>query len=160
MEHVATAAKVNKALVYRYFGNKQKLFEAVIEDQLRSRIDVLESLPEDLGDMLTTWFKTTLSDKQFMRLILREALERGGDPVLKAKREEYYDRQIETLREFQRKGHITDRISPDALFCLLLCAVVGPAAFPQVMALSYRKKKPFEEAYSEALQELAELLKP
>lgn len=160
MEHVATAAKVNKALVYRYFGNKQRLFEAVMEDQLRSRIKVLESLPEELGDMLTAWFKTTMSDRQFMRLIQREALEKRGDPVLKAKREEYYDRQIGILRELQRAGRITDRFSPDALFCLLLCVVVGPAAFPQVMAMSYRKKKPFEESYTEALQELAELLKP
>lgn len=160
MEHVAAAAKVNKALVYRYFGNKHKLFEAVMEDQLRSRIEVLDSLPDDLGDILTAWFKATMSDRQFMRLIQREALESRGDPVLKAKREEYYDRQIGILRRLQRAGLITERFSPDALFCLLLCAVVGPSAFPQVMAMSYRKKRPFEESYTKALQELAELLKP
>jgi len=49
---IAAAAAVNKAMLYYYFGSKQGLYEAVVEDHFcefnRQALDVLESNDREL----------------------------------------------------------------------------------------------------------------
>lgn len=61
LEDVAARAGVSKATIYRYFENKDALFEAVIKDAIAPRFTEAETLVEAFqgtsADLLRTFFK-------------------------------------------------------------------------------------------------------
>src|ERR1700754_3642303 len=48
VDRIAEAAGCNKAMIYAYFGNKEKLFDAVFTDHVA---DLLEQAPFDASDL-------------------------------------------------------------------------------------------------------------
>ena len=82
LEHVARRAGFNKALIYRYFGDRVALLQAARRRRFAQRETLLDRLPASLGAMLRWWTRQQQADPHFMRLILREALQDdGGEPV-------------------------------------------------------------------------------
>src|SRR5258708_13540653 len=45
---IAAAAKANKQAIYAHFGNKDDLFDRVIDDHIRQLLDAVPFTPEDL----------------------------------------------------------------------------------------------------------------
>ena len=75
MEHVAVRAGYNKALVYRHFGDKKRLFRETLRHRFQRRETMLNSLPPSLPELLVWWSRQQRNEPDFMRLILREALQ-------------------------------------------------------------------------------------
>lgn len=137
IEHVARRAGCNKALVYRYFGDRDTLVREALRDRLARRTSVLDALPETAADALAHWTTQTLSDPIFVRLILREALAySGGEPVESEYRAAYYARQIDMVREQQARGALRAELDPEMLFLALLAVIAIPALLPQVVKLA------------------------
>ena len=91
IEHVALRAGCNKGLVYRYFGDKEGLFRAVLGDLFARREQALESAPPVLDEGLDYWYRNTVGETEFLTLLLREALtDDGGEPVEAERRRQYY----------------------------------------------------------------------
>lgn len=137
MEHVAERAGYNKALVYRWFNNKKTLFREALKRRFSQRAGLLEKLPETPAEILKWWSTQTAADPNFMRMILREALEsKGKEPVHAEFRREYYRRQVEMLRGFQAKRTIGQEFDVEMLFIALLSVVALTSALPQIVQLS------------------------
>lgn len=162
IESVARRAGCNKALVYRYYGDKTGLFEAALRSKFEGRTQILESLPESLAEIMSHWFRTTSDDPHFMRLIQHEALaDDGGEVVEQDYRRNYYRRQIELLAHFQQEGLVTDELETRYLFLALLSLIVYPTSFPQITRLATGQTvdgRAFRRGYARFLSGLAEQL--
>ena len=114
---IAQAARVNKALLYYYFQDKDALYEAVLDhvfSGLRERVmPVLES---NLGprqkmlEYLGTYFDYIAANPRFPRVVQAEWMRVGpkGNPQMRRIAREYfapiYRRVAEILREGAEKG--------------------------------------------------------
>lgn len=136
IEHVAKRAGYNKALVYRWFKDRDTLFREALKRRFSQRAGLLDKLPDTLPEILRWWSQQTAADPNFMRMILREALEaKDREPVLAESRREYYRRQIELLKRFQMNGRIGPEFDLEMLFIALLSVVTMTSALPQVVLL-------------------------
>lgn len=136
MEHVARRAGLNKALVYRHFGDRDRLFDETLRRQIEQRTALLSTLPETLAGMLRTWSRRQRADAGFLRLIAQEGLVHdGGEPRAAAERRAYYRRQIGLLERMQEAGRLPRAMDLEALFFALLLLTVGPVLLPQIQAL-------------------------
>lgn len=137
MEHVANRAKVNKALVYRHFENKEQLYVETIRAELEKRMTFLKSLPSTLEEILVAWSRRQADDTDFIRLIAQEGLQyRDGEPVEAQTRASYYAEQVGMLKKFQTKGLLRKDLDSESLFFALLLLTIGPVILPQVMQLA------------------------
>ncbi|MFW6066961.1 MAG: TetR/AcrR family transcriptional regulator [Myxococcota bacterium] len=137
MEHVARRAGCNKALVYRHFGDRHRLFDAALQRRFSDRRALLDELPEDFGELLVFWAEESRKDPVFMKMILREALEfRGDEPPHASFRRRYYRDQVGLLRRLQEQGRIDPGLDVEMLFIALLAVVTLTTALPQIVTLA------------------------
>ena len=160
MEHVATRAGCNKALIYRYFGDKEGLFQAVLGDLFTRREQTLESAPTVLDEGLEYWYRSTVVETDFLTLLLREALtDDGGEPVEAERRRAYYQKQIDGIRSAQADNPALGQgLEPDTLFLALLALITFPKLLPQVARLVTGQQpgtEAFDQRWSDCLNGLA-----
>lgn len=137
MEHVARRAGFNKALVYRYFTDRQGLFHAALERRFSLRSALLDELPGEFSEMLVFWSEQARKDPLFMKMVLREALETGpGAPAHATFRRAYYARQVQLVRRLQTDGKLHGDLDPEMLFIALLAVVMLTPALPQIVDLA------------------------
>lgn len=137
LENIARRCGKNKALIYRYFKDRDRLFEAALARLFRGREATRAAVPEDLGAALRYWFESTTADENFMRVIMREALNFQKDaPIVEdAFRRAYYERQIEGLKAMQKAGMVAQDLPPRETFLALTALISWPVSFPQVVTL-------------------------
>jgi len=164
LEHVAHRAGFNRALIYRYFGDREGLFHAALREQFARRAQLLDRVPDDLGEILSWWTSATLDDPTFIRMILRESLDYGGgEPIESAGRSQYYRRQLEMLEDLRRRGVVDGDFDKELLFLALLSVVILPAIMPQVVLLVTGEEAgsdAFLERWGRFLEKFAEALGP
>lgn len=164
LEHVARRANCNKALLYRYFGDREKLFAEALRHQFSKRQALLDRLPAGLDELLVWWTKITQRDPVFVKLMLREAFEYDGDiPVEAGSRTKYYRQQISLLRDLQDAGVIDEKLDKDMLFLALLSIIALPSLLPQVVWLvcGHDATSPeFGQRWSTFLESFALQLRP
>jgi AcrR family transcriptional regulator len=81
IERISLRAGVNRERLYSYFGNKQKLFEAVLSRALTAsfeNVPVEGEGPGAIGEFAGRYFDAALTSRSLSRLIMWEALEVGG----------------------------------------------------------------------------------
>ncbi|MFJ2829033.1 TetR/AcrR family transcriptional regulator [Streptomyces sp. NPDC087263] len=81
VDRIAAEAKANKRAIYEYFGDKNKLFAAVLE---RLMADLAQAVPpgdEDLPAYAERLFDYHRAHPEALRLLMWEALELGDQPV-------------------------------------------------------------------------------
>src|SRR5476651_2198152 len=64
---IARRAAINKRMLYHYFGNKEKLFRAVLRQKIAERRAWGASLSSDPAERLPFWFKTACADADWIR---------------------------------------------------------------------------------------------
>jgi AcrR family transcriptional regulator len=135
MEHVAKRAGYNKALVYRWFKDKETLFHQALTRRFSQRAGLLDKAPDSLAGLLVWWSGQTLKDPDFIRMILREALD-AKEPARSEFRRAYYRRQVDQVKRLQAEGSIDAAFDPEMLFIALLSVVTLTPAIPQVVELA------------------------
>ena len=164
IEAVARRAGFNKALVYRYFGDKAGLFRATLQRRFQYRSQLLDQLPASFAEILVWWTRQQRSDPHFMRLIQREALQdEGAEPVEAEARRDYYARQVQMLRDLQSAGIVDPDFDPEMLFVALTAVVVFPDTFPQIVRLATglsHVSDDFDDRWGAFLAQLAGALGP
>ena len=137
MEHVAKRAGYNKALVYRWFTDRETLFREALKRRFSQRAGLLDKLPQTLPEIFRWWSQQAASDQNFMRMILREALERREkEPVLDELRRGNDRRPIEILKGSEMKKRIGAEFDPEMLFLALLSVVTLTSVLPQIVQLA------------------------
>src|ERR1041385_6989385 len=66
---IARRARINKRMLYHYFGDKEELFRAVLRRKIAERAAWLASAPEDPCERLPSWFNLACRDREWVRLL-------------------------------------------------------------------------------------------
>jgi AcrR family transcriptional regulator len=161
MEHVARRAGLNKTLIYRHFGDKDRLFRECLAREFQRREQALDGLPSTLSEMLVWWAKRQQKDRDFILLILRESIaDRGDEPVDAKRRSAYYQRQVRQIEALQSKGEIDPALDPQMLFVALLALTIAPVSLPQIARMVVpRSSTTFASRWASFLRAFAEKLR-
>lgn len=111
VEAIATRAKANKRMIYHYFGSKEELFQAVLEDayaDIRTaelKLDLDHLSPEDAIVALTTHtWNYYLKNPEFMSLVNSENLHKARHVKNSARFKELHHGFISMLQRIIDRG--------------------------------------------------------
>ncbi len=161
---IARRARVNKRMLYHYFGNKDDLFREILGHKLGERMAWATAAPDDPVDGLAYWFDMASRDTEWVRLMQWEALEAGGGHVSReAERVRASRWAVDVLRDRQARGLLARDLDPAQMLLSMMALTTFPMAFPQLTRLvtgldpgdpAFRKQR------ADFLHRFAELFRP
>ncbi len=121
VDRIAERAKSNKRLIYIYFGNKEQLFDAVVERSLEAMIDAhAVPFPDDLPSYAVELFDYLEDRPGVQRLFSWRNLERTD--TSEAEQAAYRDK-VAQIAEAQRAGRLDAKLPAAHVFAFLLGVV-------------------------------------
>jgi AcrR family transcriptional regulator len=136
VDAIARRARINKRMLYHYFGNKKGLFREVMRRKMAERATWVASAPEDQAENLLYWFRIACRDREWVRLLEWEALQWGERKVIdETHRKENTALAIHRLQQRQDKGLVCGQFDPGQLLLSLMALTAYPLAFPQIARL-------------------------
>lgn len=134
---IARRARINKRMLYHYFGDKEGLFREVLRRKIADRSAWLASAPDDPVERLPFWFQMGLRDREWIQLLEWEALQWGEKKVIdEERRQESVGRAVERVRQQQAKGLLDPDLDPGQLLLSMMALTAYPLAFPQLARLT------------------------
>jgi len=144
---IARRARINKRMLYHYFGNKEHLFREIFDRKLQERAGWITEAPAELGPSLAYWFAMACEDSDWIRLIQWEALAAGDAPVVREEeRRASLARALDDLRARQRRGLVPQDLDAGHLLLTIMGVLTYPLAFPQVTRM-VTGKSPADPAF-------------
>ncbi|MCL2090719.1 MAG: TetR/AcrR family transcriptional regulator [Micrococcales bacterium] len=136
-DRIAAVSRVNKQRIYAYFGSKEGLFEAVVDDALEDLLDVVP-LPSDAPDAAAT-VRDYLGNlvayhrkhPELMRLMQWESLERTSAIDLRSPRALKCQAKVQTLATWL--GLTPEQTAP--LLVQIILLATGPQAVLNLTAM-------------------------
>jgi AcrR family transcriptional regulator len=125
VDRIASAARANKRLIYDYFGDKDGLFDAMVDANMDK---VIEANPMDASDLpgyAGRWFDYSREHPDEMRLFDWARLERRLGPIALGKRTQNYRRRLAAIDAAQREGTVSARLSPEQILMVIESLCVG-----------------------------------
>lgn len=111
IDEIAAATRTSKRMIYYYFGSKEGLYIAVLEDAYRRMRSIeaelhLEDLaPEDaLRRLVEFTFDHHHNNQYFVRLVMNENMERGAYLAQSKSIQQLNVPAIEAIRELYQRG--------------------------------------------------------
>jgi len=134
---IARRARINKRMLYHYFGDKEGLFREVLRRKIAQRSAWLANAPEDPVERLPVWFQLACRDRDWVQLLEWEALQWGEKKVIdEERRQESVGRGVERVRQQQAKGLLNPHLDPGQLLLSMMALTAYPIAFPQLARLA------------------------
>src|SRR3954462_3390260 len=134
---IARRARINKRMLYHYFGDKEGLFREVLRRKIADRSAWLASAPEDPVERLPFWFQMACRDRDWVQLLEWEALQWGEKKVIdEERRQESVGRAVERVRQQQAKGLLDPSLDPGQLLLSMMALPAYAVAFPQLARLA------------------------
>jgi TetR/AcrR family transcriptional regulator len=131
VDAIVAAAKVNKRMVYHYFGDKEGLYHAVLTEAYRSleavEIDAMthaHDIDALTAEIVRAYFQFLEQHPGFVRLLLWENLN-GGRGLARSEARLSKDPMLQTLGKLLRDGIAAGRIRPDMDARHLLISLIG-----------------------------------
>src|ERR1700759_1122217 len=121
MARIAERAGINKERLYKYFGDKQALFESVLTDELDKLAAAVAPVPafEDIGEFAGRTFDYHTAHPQLIRLMLWEGL--AGDRIAdEANRTAHYKNKAQAYAAAQRDGILDGDVDPEHLVFMII----------------------------------------
>src|ERR1700736_4421955 len=134
MARIAERAGINKERLYKYFGDKQALFETVLSDELEklaASVALSGASIEDIGEFAGHTFDYHAAHPELARLLQWEGLA-GGPPADEANRTAHYQRKVQAFVAAQRDGLLDDDLDPAHLVLLIIALAAWWQAVPQL----------------------------
>ena len=135
---IARRAKVNKRMLYHYYGNKEGLFRAVLRHKISDRRSRIEAqMPEsDTASSLPLWFRQNCRDIDWVRLLAWESLQTDDDRVLdEQERRRLALQAIARVKQKQVAGRLRKDVSAVHLQLAKVSLTMFPMALPQIARL-------------------------
>ncbi|MGA4545410.1 TetR family transcriptional regulator [Uniformispora flossi] len=132
---IAKRAGVNQERIYQYFGNKEKLFDAVLASELGKlalAVPLTATPALDLGDYAGRVFEYHRAHPHFVRLLAWEGLQCQDSVVAEGERAAHYDAKIATIAQAQRAGDVTDEIEAGRIMHAVVALTAAWIVFPQL----------------------------
>ena len=161
---IARRAAINKRMLYHYFGNKEKLFRAVLRQKITERRAGAENLSSDPAERLPFWFKTACADADWIRLLEWEALQGNGRKVIdETERRAQSAGWLKRLRQRQARGELSSAFDARHLALAMQSLTMYPVAFPQLTRLIMGQSvddPQFQRDHAAFLNEFASAFRP
>lgn len=138
VDAIARHAKINKRMLYHYFGDKAGLFRAVLHHKTEERIKgVAARMPEsEPSSILTAWFKQNCQDTDWVRLLAWESLQSTKDRMFnEAERRQQARNAVGLIRRRQKAGQLRADVPPEFLQLAKMSLAFAPFALPQMARL-------------------------
>jgi TetR/AcrR family transcriptional regulator len=139
VDAIARRARVNKRMLYHYFGNKEGLFREILRRKM-TRSDSPFRIPEtedsSLGDRWVHFYEAVTKNADFFRLLEWEALSTGERLVI-GEQERRADEEdgVAQIRRRQAAGGLPADLDPAQLLLTFVAINSFPVAFPQLARL-------------------------
>ncbi|MDQ8951826.1 TetR family transcriptional regulator [Acinetobacter rudis] len=135
IDKIAKLAKVNKERIYNYYGDKHKLFEHILQNEL---IKVAESLPiksfatEDIIEYAENAYDYHRDHPALSRLLLWEGLTYENEVPNEVLRKKHYNYKVNAIIEGQKAGKITNTLDAEYIAFLVLSLANSWFTLPQM----------------------------
>ncbi|MER5281030.1 TetR family transcriptional regulator [Streptomyces sp. NPDC002809] len=106
IERIVTAARTNKAQLYAYFGDKERLFDAIFLSSLERITNVVPIDADDLAEWAVRLYDEYLRRPDLIRLATWTRLERRPAGHLVETHQHYDDRKLTAIAEAQAAGRV------------------------------------------------------
>ena len=137
VDAIARRARINKRMLYHYFGDKEGLFREVLRRKIQERAEWMAAAPEDPVENLPRWFEMAARDPEWVRLLEWEALQWKDQPVIdEAHRREAFARTVARIQRRQAEGFLSPHFDAAHLLLALMALAAYPLAFPQLARLA------------------------
>ncbi len=156
---IARKAKVTPALLHYYFGSKDKLVDAIVDERLQPLSAALgqrlagddRDLRGAVEDFVSTMLELLSANPWFPQLWLREVLNEGG---LLRKRliERVAPLVAHRVREVVQQAQHHGQINPDIDPRLLMVSLIGLTVFPLAAQPIWRAIYPCDDITTEVLR--------
>jgi TetR/AcrR family transcriptional regulator len=164
VDAIARRAAINKRMLYHYFGNKEKLFQAVLRQKIAERQAWASNLPGNPAERLPFWFKAACADADWIRLLEWEALQVGGEKVIaEVERRAQATDWLKRLRQRQANGELSSEFDARHLALAMNSLTMYPVAFPQLTRLIMGQSADdpqFQSAHAAFLEKFAAAFRP
>lgn len=133
VDRIAAQAKSNKQLIYSYFGNKEGLFAAVLQEKLEQLAAAIQLEPSRVPEYVGELFDFHAANPETLRLVMWEGLHYGDQPVPnELTRTKHYLHKAETISQGQQQGLIDNTLQPRHLVFILLALAGWWFAVPPI----------------------------
>jgi AcrR family transcriptional regulator len=160
IDRIAERAGANKRLLYVYFGNKEQLFDAVVDRYVNELNDAVPMDPRDLGAYAGAVFDHLVGNPQAVRLVAWRDFERAFPTDAEATA---YAKKLAALRAAQRAGKLYDGMSAIDMLAITqriitswLGATVGLKAAAGKDPMSARRLKQHRQALVDAVRRITD----
>jgi AcrR family transcriptional regulator len=134
---ISRGARVNKRMLYHYFGDKEDLYREVLRRKIEQRAGFVESTPDDPTEAILYWYELGSRDLDWVRMLQWEALTSGKGKVLaEGERRTLFEQGADKLRRSQVAGRICSEVDAKQLFISILALTMYPLAFPQMARMA------------------------
>ena len=120
VDRIATAASVNKAQMYGWFGSKDGLFDAVFARHLRGIVDAVPFDADDLPGYAAALYDSYLTDPELVRLASWYRLERVPTGELLAAHPGPVGDKHEAIARAQAAGRVVADLRPEDVYALVI----------------------------------------
>ncbi|MEV5475073.1 TetR family transcriptional regulator [Streptomyces sp. NPDC052207] len=117
IDRIAERAGANKRLLYVYFGDKEKLFEAVLRTEIGRLVEQVPLVDGDLVSFAGTRFDYMLAHPETARLAAWRRFEHSH---FSGAETDSYRERIEAVAAAQRAGRLDDSLPAVDLFAMVL----------------------------------------
>lgn len=120
VDRIGAAAKVNKSLIYTYFGNKEQLFDAVMDAHVTRILDQVPFTADDLPGYAGRLFDFLAANPHQLRLATWNRLERAGSGREPRELTASMHRKTDAIAEAQAGGRVPRTFRPEDLLVFTL----------------------------------------
>ena len=164
VDAIARKARINKRMLYHYFGDKEGLFREVIRRKMEERAAWIAAAPKDPTESLPHWFNLACRDLDWVRLLEWEALQRSDKPVIAEEhRQEAFATALAWVKDLQSRNVLADDLDPGQLLLSMMALTAYPLAFPQIVRFVTGRSvsdPEFREQRNQFLRRFAAAFKP
>jgi AcrR family transcriptional regulator len=153
VDRIAAAANANKAQIYHYYGDKDGLFDAVLESFTEEAVGAVPIDADNLPAYATRLFDYHFDHPDLLRLVTWARLEGRTTPSTQAQRTTSYRRRSEAIKKAQQEGRVNDALSASQILDMLESLAVGWTTTARGLLLDTRTLKRERSAYRSGIAE-------
>jgi AcrR family transcriptional regulator len=160
VDRIAAAAGANKRLIYDYFGDKDGLFDAVLDRFTEDAVGAVPIDADDLPAYAGRLFDYHSDNPDLLRLVTWARLEGRTTPSAQEQRRASYRRRAAAIEDAQHKGAVTTALTASQLLDMIESLAVGWTAAARGVLATPRQLKAERavqrKAISEAVRRIVE----
>ncbi|GEO26901.1 HTH-type transcriptional repressor [Alicyclobacillus acidoterrestris] len=119
IDRIAERAGCSAGLVYTYFGSKDGLFDAVLNEIVHQTVTNIPITPEDLPEYAGKLFDAHEQHPDVARVVMWHRLERGGDGQQIPGGGDAARHKIDVIRSAQEAGKLPSHFDAEQLMLLI-----------------------------------------